>query len=125
MIVGIGCDIVEHETVKILEWTKQATTLSKIFSKKELELYYSKEDEKFLIGRFAAKEAIVKCLGTGMQDGIALTDIQILHSNSGQPTISLLGKVKKISTDMKINFWHITITHSDKFTMAFVIAECF
>lgn len=125
MIVGIGCDIIENEITKILDWESNISTLNRIFSKRELDIYLPKRDNKFLRGRFAAKEAIVKCLGTGMRDGMSLSDIQILSSEKGQPVIELSGDIKIISDNMKINLWHITISHSDKFTMAFVVAECF
>ncbi|MGN6640038.1 MAG: holo-ACP synthase [Mucilaginibacter sp.] len=55
------------------------TYLKKIFSDRELSLAHPALTEKFLAGRFAGKEAVLKCLGTGMIDGIALTDIEILQ----------------------------------------------
>jgi holo-[acyl-carrier-protein] synthase len=64
-------------------------------------------------------------LGTGLRDGIALSDIEILNSNSGQPTIKLLGKANLLSKNMKIKSWHVSISHGEKSTIAFVIAESF
>lgn len=123
MIIGIGCDIVEYETSKKLKWDSDISILNRIFSQKEIEIYSSKKELKFLSGRFAAKEAVLKCLGTGMQDGIALIDIQILQSKECKPTIELYGQAKEISDKIGINRWHISITHSTFYSLAFVIAE--
>lgn len=123
MIKGIGCDIVEHAITAKLKWESDIDLLRRIFSEKELVIYESKKSIKFLCGRFAAKEAVVKCLGTGMQDGISLSDIQILQGETGKAEIELLGKIKNISDEFHINLWHISITHSTSFSMAFVIAE--
>ena len=123
MIVGIGCDIVEHEMTKILNWESKISALSRIFSAGELGLCPPDKKLSFLSGRFAAKEAILKCLGTGMQDGIAFTDIQILQLLNGKPQIELLGEIKKISDSLGVNCWHISISHSANYSFAVATAE--
>lgn len=123
MIVGIGFDIVEHNLTEGLNWGSNHSPLSRIFSFKELAIYSIKKELNFLSGRFAAKEAILKCLGTGMQDGLALPEIQILQSESGKPIIELSGGVALISDKLEINLWHISISHSSKYSIAFAIAE--
>lgn len=123
MIVGIGDDIVEHKVSKRLGWRNDQSILKRIFSPREIDLYLPTKNIRFLSGRFAAKEAILKCLGTGMQDGIALPDIQILPSESGKPIIELSGEVKKIAEAMGITHWHISISHSSTCSIARVIAE--
>lgn len=123
MIIGIGCDIVEHETSKSLNWGSDISILNRIFSKREIEIYSLKKELKFLSGRFAVKEAVLKCLGTGMQDGVSLTDIQVLQSPDGKPVLELFGEIKRISDKMGISFWHISITHSNTHSMAFALAE--
>jgi|SRR6266487_5422176 len=123
MIIGIGCDIVEHSVTRSLNWESNISTQSRTFSQKELDIYSSKKELSFLSGRFAAKEAILKCIGTGIQDGIALPEIQILQSENGKPIIELHGKAKEISDTMEISLWHISITHSEEYSIAFAIAE--
>lgn len=123
MIIGIGCDIVEHEISKSLKWGSDLSALNRIFSQKEIDIYFSQKELKFLSGRFAAKEAVLKCLGTGMKDGIALSDVQILQSQDGKPVIELIGKIKEISDAIGVNLWHISITHSTCYSLAFVTAE--
>lgn len=122
MIIGIGCDIVEHDTTKILKWEEDISILQRIFSNNELDLYDIQKNIKFIADRFAAKEAVLKCLG-GMQDGIALNDIEILELENRCPAIKLKGTVKEISDWKSISSWHVTITHSINYSIAFVIAE--
>jgi len=123
MIIGIGSDLVEHNLTTILSWESNDKLLKRFLSLKELELYENQKNRKFLSGRFAAKEAVLKCLGTGMQDGISLTDIQILRLESDKPIIEILGEVKNISDQMGIKSWHLSITHSTNYSLALVIAE--
>jgi len=125
MIIGIGCDIVKHDTAVRLNWESDFSVQKRIFTFKELEIFNQEKDIKFLAGRFAAKEALLKCLGTGMQDGIALTEIQILQLENGKPIIEIHGEAKIISDAMEINLWHISISHSTEYSMAIVIAEKF
>lgn len=123
MVIGIGCDIVEHKITKGLNWDSDETVLNRIFSQKELEIYRSKKDIKFLSGRFAVKEAVLKCLGTGMRDGLSLCDIHVLKSGSGLPMLKLTGTVKEISDSTGISNWFVSITHATEYSMAVVVAE--
>ncbi|HEV7332539.1 MAG TPA: holo-ACP synthase [Flavisolibacter sp.] len=123
MVIGIGCDIVEHAITETLQWQSDKSVQGRIFSPGELSLYDSSKAIKFLAGRFAAKEAVLKCVGLGMQDGISLTDIQITSDYAGKPIIELSGHIKKVADEMGIGSWHITITHSSTCSIAFVIAE--
>jgi holo-[acyl-carrier protein] synthase len=123
MIIGIGCDSVSHNITKKLEWETDTRTLQRFFSAKELALYETKRSVKFLAGRFAAKEALLKCLGTGICDGVSLTDIEILQLDNGKPTIAVYGGVKEDADKIGITSWHISITHSVHSSTAFVVAE--
>jgi holo-[acyl-carrier protein] synthase len=123
MIAGIGCDLVNHKVTKELKWKSNEKMLPRILSNKEMELHKKNNSIRFLAGRFAAKEAVLKCLGTGMEDGIALSDIQLLQIQNGKPIIELKGKVKSISDKKGICGWHISISHANGYTIALAIAE--
>lgn len=123
MIVGIGCDIVEHQTTINLKWDSKLSAQKRVFTSKEIDIYKKNQKIKFLSGRFAAKEAVLKCLGTGMQDGLALTDIEILQLENGAPTIELYGEIKLLADRLGANIWNISITHSEICSIALVIAE--
>jgi holo-[acyl-carrier protein] synthase len=66
---------------------------------------------------------VLKCLGIGMRDGIALSDIKILQIEGGKPIIKVQGEVKRLSKIMGVKSWHISISHSINHSFAFVIAE--
>lgn len=123
MVFGIGCDTVNHQATKNLGWETKESLRKRVFSNKELLIYDNKKDVKFLAGRFAAKEAVLKCFGTGMFDGISLTDIEILNLKNGQPNVKLKGKVKKLSTSLGIDSWFVSISHSETFSIAFATAQ--
>ncbi len=92
MIKGIGCDVVDHDTTKRLGWTSNLRMLQRIFSARELELFRADMTDRFVSGRYAAKEAVLKCLGTGMRDGTALTDVQICELSLANPSLRLVEK---------------------------------
>ena len=123
MIIGIGCDIVNHERVEKLNWSSDSDVQHRILSDEEYQLYQKTQDIKFIAGRFAAKEAVVKCLGTGMEDGISLTNIQILQTIEGTPQIVITGPETEMIKRKGIKSWHVSISHTNGFSMAVVIAE--
>ena len=71
-----------------------------------------------LSGRFAAKEAVLKMLGTGWRGKIAWTDIEVINNPLGQPQVTLTGEVKKIADEMKISEITLSISHTANFVMA-------
>ena len=123
MIIGIGCDIVNHERVEKLNWSSDADVQQRILSDEEYRLYQVAKDIKFIAGRFAAKEAVVKCLGTGMEDGISLPNIQILQTIEGAPQIVITGSETELIKQKGIKSWHVSISHTVGFSIAVVIAE--
>ena len=123
MIIGIGCDIVNHERVEKLNWSSDSDVQHRILSDEEYQLYQKTQDIKFIAGRFAAKEAVVKCLGTGMEDGISLTNIQILQTIEGTPQIVITGPETEMIKRKGIKSWHVSISHTNGFSIAVVIAE--
>lgn len=125
MIIGIGSDIVEHEVTEKLKWASDLKLLTRIFSSKEIELYQTHPVVKFLSSRFAVKEAVLKCLGIGMDEGIALPEIETLSDLNSKPLLKLTGETKCIADEMNIEIWHVSITHTSKQSLAFVIAEGF
>lgn len=72
--------------------------------------------------RFAAKEAVLKALGTGWRNGIAWTDIEVVNLPSGQPTVKLCGKAGEIARDQGIETWMMSLSHTDTHAMASAIA---
>ena len=75
-----------------------------------------------LAGRFAAKEAILKLMGTGWRGKIAWTDIEIANNPSGQPEVTLSGEVKKLAERLGIKHISVSITHTANFAIASAVA---
>lgn len=124
MIIGIGSDVVDARVnAESLKGLPGQRFLQRVLSDEEMTLYRSDSAERFVAGRFAAKEAVLKCLGTGMQNGISLKDISIERSDAGQPTVHVRGSVKLIAENLGINKWHVSISHSPSCTIAYVVAE--
>jgi holo-[acyl-carrier protein] synthase len=81
----------------------------------------SKRYFEHLAGRFAAKEAVLKVLGTGWRGGIAWTDIEVVKEPSGQPRIVLTGECQRIADSIGICRWHISISHIETHATASAI----
>ena len=92
-----GIDLLEVERIKKIYLNYENKFLNKIFTnteikqiKKNKKIYYK------IAGKFSAKEAVAKAMGTGFSDGIKIKDIEIINLKNGKPTIKLHGKAKKI-----------------------------
>lgn len=71
-----------------------------------------------LAGRFAAKEAVMKALGTGWRGGIEWTDIETLPDGLGRPLLTLHGKTADLARSLGIERWLISISHAGEYAMA-------
>ncbi|MEB6550527.1 holo-ACP synthase [Heyndrickxia sporothermodurans] len=115
MIQGIGIDIIEIDRIHQLR-TRQPRFPEKILTESELELYLElKESRKseYLAGRFAAKEAFSKAMGTGIGKELSLQDMEIMVDNNGKPYFR-----KPHEKGV-----HLSITHSKQFAAAQVVIE--
>lgn len=77
---------------------------------------------RYYAGRFAAKEAVVKALGTGFAGDITWKGIEILRCDGGAPYVRLNGEVKKFADNLGIADWFISISYTDEMAFASVIA---
>jgi holo-[acyl-carrier protein] synthase len=82
----------------------------------------NKDSVEKLAGRFAAKEAILKLMGTGWRGKIAWTDIEVVNNAAGQPEVTLYGEVKKIADGHGITHISVSITHTANFAIASAVA---
>jgi holo-[acyl-carrier protein] synthase len=112
-ILGHGIDIIETERIRRLLEEHGERFLDRVYTK--LEQDYANRSAKrrieHLAGRFAAKEAVLKVLGTGWRGGIAWTDIEIRPEPSGQPVVFLSGECLRIANQIGIVRWHVSISH--------------
>ncbi len=73
--------------------------------------------------RFAAKEAVMKALGTGWAQGVGWTDIEVTRDDAGRPGVRLHGVAAEIAGRLGITRWSISLTHTGTVAVASVIAE--
>ena len=124
MIIGIGVDIVENARVGELLEKHGRTFQEKLFT--EGELSYARERRRrteHLAARFAAKEAVAKALGQGIANGVSWRDIEVVHNDAGKPEVKLTGPVKDLAESMGVRSLHISLSHTDSHSIAFVVAE--
>jgi len=122
-ILGHGIDIVETARVKRLVDEHGQRFLDRCFTPAE-QAYCAASPKRYyehLAGRFAAKEAVLKVLGTGWRGGIMWTDIEVLKELSGQPKIRLTGECLRIATELGIRRWHVSISHIETHATASAI----
>lgn len=122
-IVGHGIDIVETSRIRRLVEEHGQRFLDRCFTAPEQAycLRNHKRQVEHLAGRFAAKEAVLKVLGTGWRGNIAWTDIEILPEPSGQPKIKLSGECERIAKQLGITQWHVSISHIETHATASAI----
>jgi holo-[acyl-carrier protein] synthase len=77
---------------------------------------------QYLAGRFAAKEAIAKALGTGFNGEVAPQEIEIRSRSSGAPKIILSGEASQTAVNLGITDWKLSISHTDSAVIASAIA---
>ena len=122
-ILGHGIDIVETSRIQRLVDDHGQHFLDRVFTPGE-QAYCSANKKRFyehLAGRFAAKEAVLKVLGTGWRGAIAWTDIEVTKEESGQPKIKLTGECERIAKQLGISLWHISISHIETHATASAI----
>ena len=122
-IVGHGIDIVETARIRNMLEEHGQRFLDRVFTPLE-QRYCATNAKRYverLAGRFAAKEAVLKVLGTGWRGGIAWTDIEVPAEPSGQPKVILSGECLRIATRLGISRWHISISHIETHATASAI----
>jgi holo-[acyl-carrier protein] synthase len=124
LIIGLGVDIAEVPRIQGAIERRGQAFLHRVFTPKEIE-YCERFKNKFerYAGRFAAKEAAMKALGTGWRRGIRWVDLEVVREPSGRPTISLVGEAAKIAAQLGVKHISVSITHTEAQALAQVIFE--
>jgi holo-[acyl-carrier protein] synthase len=122
-IIAHGIDLVDFPRIEQMVQRHGERFLNRVFTPVE-QTYAEKNRNSVekLAGRFAAKEAILKLMGTGWRGKIAWTDIEITNNEAGQPGVTLSGEVKAIAERLGIGHISISITHTGNFAIASAVA---
>lgn len=118
MIKGIGSDVIETSRIKRAIERHGHHFLDRLFTPKEQD-YCLRHRESFrrFAGRFAAKEAVVKCLGVGFSNGIGWQDVEIVNDEMGKPIVHLSEKILSLFPNASI-LLSITDSESSAFAVA-------
>jgi len=122
-IVAHGIDLVDCPRIEQMIQRHGGRFINRVFTAAEQDYAGANKNEiEKLAGRFAAKEAILKLMGTGWRGKIAWTDIEIINNAAGQPEVTLSGEVRKIADKLGINHISVSITHTANFAIASAVA---
>jgi holo-[acyl-carrier protein] synthase len=119
MILRTGVDIIEISRVADVVERHGKHYLERVYTAAELE--QCGKNIESLAGRFAAKEAVAKALGTGIGD-VAWKDIEILGDEQNAPTLTLRGAAEQKSKELGLTNWSVSISHSMSHAVALAVA---
>jgi holo-[acyl-carrier protein] synthase len=124
MIVGLGIDIAEIDRIETAIRRYGEHFLQRLFTPAEIEYCegYRNRFERYA-GRFAAKEAAMKALGTGWRRGIRWVDIEVTREPGGKPALRLSGQAAQFASELGVRHIAVTITHAGNTAFAEVIFE--
>ena len=122
-IVAHGIDLVDFHRIGDLMERHGERFLDRVFTKSE-QSYADRNKRRIekLAGRFAAKEAVFKLIGTGWRGKIAWTDIEVVNDALGRPKVNVSGEVARIVEELGIGEISVSITHTGDFAIASAVA---
>ncbi len=123
MILGVGTDIVRVERIKrLLE--RYPNFIEKVFTASEIAYCQAKASpEQSYAARFAAKEAVMKALGTGWDGKINWLDIEVAPDAQGRPEILAHKGTQAMFENIGVQQIHLSLAHEKEFAVAFVVLE--
>jgi holo-[acyl-carrier protein] synthase len=122
-IVGIGTDIVECLRIGRMIEEHGELFLRRVYTEREMRYCQErKHATEHFAGRWAAKEAIMKCLGTGWRKGMCFTDMEVRNSTEGAPSVYLGGAAREQAKKLEIADILVTISHCRAYATATAIA---
>lgn len=123
-IVGHGIDIVEVARIARMLEEHGDQFLTRCFTSGERAVGAGgRRYHEHLAARFAAKEAAMKALGTGLADGISWTDCEVEKLSSGAPKLVFYNAALQAAMRLGAKRWHVSISHADTMAVASVILE--
>lgn len=122
-ILGIGTDIVECLRIAQMIERHGELFITRVYTPHEIQYcQHRKAATQHFAGRWAAKEAVLKAVGTGWRRGISWRDVEIRNLPSGRPTVALRGGVREVMEELGIGQVLISISHCRSHATAYAIA---
>jgi holo-[acyl-carrier protein] synthase len=122
-MLSAGIDLIEVGRIEATIARYGERFLTRVFTANELA--YCRRHAHQLAARFAAKEAVSKTLGTGIQhrDGVDWREIEIVSDARGKPAVQLTGKAAQRAAQLNLKNFAISLSHTREHAIAMVIAE--
>ena len=122
-IIGIGVDLVELERIAHILARHRRRFVERICRPDECERRQGDALVQHVGGLFAAKEAVLKALGTGWREGLRFRDVEIHKSEHGAPLVSLHDAAQARAEALGVDSVHVSISHERAYAVAFAILE--
>jgi len=124
VIAGIGVDLVHVPRIRqaIERW--QERFLERVFTAEEIAYARRRRDPaEHLAARFAAKEAALKALGTGLSMGVRWREVEVRRARGEPPRLALSGRTAALGAARGVRVLHVSLTHDGEYALAQVLAE--
>jgi holo-[acyl-carrier protein] synthase len=122
-IIAHGIDLVDFDRIEQMLDRHEDRFCERVFTPRErADADKVKNRIEKLAGRFAAKEAVMKLVGSGWRGGVAWTDIEVVNNALGRPIVTLSGKLKELAEQQQIEQITMSITHTANFDIASAVA---
>ena len=123
-IVGTGIDIVECLRIAQMIERHGELFINRVYTQHEIQYCQSRKlATQHYAGRWAAKEAILKALGTGWRRGISWRDIEVRNEPGGRPTVAMRGGARDVVERLGITEMLISISHCRSHATAYALAQ--
>ena len=121
MIYGIGVDIVRIARIEAALERFGNRFAHRVLSDNELLQFAESTRPANLVAKhFAAKEAFVKALGTGIRDGLNWREIEVRHDPLGRPYLHISGRASEMQTERAVGDSHLSLSDENEYALAFV-----
>jgi len=122
-VVGIGTDIIECLRIAQMIERHGELFINRVFTTHEIQYCQSRKlATQHFAGRWAAKEAILKALGTGWRRGISWRDVEVRNEPGGKPVVALRGGARDVIEKLSIGQVLVSISHCRSHATAYALA---
>ncbi|MBP2837977.1 holo-ACP synthase [Dickeya parazeae] len=123
-ILGLGTDIVEIARIEAIVGRSGDRLARRVLSPQEWAQYQSHSQPiRFLAKRFAVKEAAAKALGTGIRDGLAFAQFEVVNDALGKPCLQFLARAAELAQALGVQCVHVSLADERHYACATVIIE--
>jgi holo-[acyl-carrier protein] synthase len=122
-VVGIGTDIIECLRIAQMIDRHGELFINRVYTPHEIKYCQSRRQAtQHFAGRWAAKEAVLKALGTGWRRGISWRDVEIRNDGGGRPLVALRGGARDVVVEQGISEILVTLSHCRSHATAYAVA---